>query len=128
MLTAALLFLAAAQADVPEARDAFRARQDDLILLAGSLGTLHRLNQVCPGYGNVAVFRDRMQEVVNGERPIRATREAMIEAFNGGYNAAAQQHVTCGRAAETDLRQEALNALSLVERLSAEMASPSPRR
>jgi len=121
MIAAALLFLAATQGDLPEAKDHFRERQDDLILLAAKLGSLHRLSQVCPSYGNVAVFRDRMREVVQGERPIRATREAMIEAFNQQYTATAERHFACGTDAKTAFRSEAVETLAVSDRLSRGM-------
>ncbi|MEM9837807.1 MAG: TIGR02301 family protein [Pseudomonadota bacterium] len=122
MLAAAFLFLAAAQADVPEAADAFRSRQDDLVLLARKLGSLHRLNQVCPSYDSMTLFRDRMQEVVEGEKPIRATREAMIEAFNLSYNETARLYAACSSDAGAAMRREALEALAVTERLSGEMS------
>lgn len=124
MLAAAFLLIAAWQADVPEAADAFRGRQDDLVLLAGKLGSLHRLNQVCPSYGSLTVFRDRMQDVVEGERPIRATREAMIEAFNLAYNETARLHAACGSEASAAMRRDALEALAVTERLSRAMSTP----
>ena len=123
MIAAALLALAL-QAGVPEASDVFRQRQDDLILLSRKLGTLHRLDQVCPGGREAGVFRDRMQDVVEGERPIRATREAMIDAFNLAYNETALVHAACGGEAMGTLRREVTEALRLIERLSAGMGQP----
>ena len=127
MLIAAALFLAAAQGELPEAKDTFTARQEDLVLLAAKLGSLHRLSQVCPSYGDVAVFRDRMREVVQGERPIRATREAMIEAFNQQYTATSERHFACGSEAQASFRNAAVDTLAITERLAKGMGEPDPR-
>lgn len=121
MLIAAVLFLSLAQADLPEAKDHFTARQADLVQLAAKLGSLHRLSQVCPSYGNVAVFRDRMREVVEGERPLRATREAMIEAFNQQYTATSERHFACGSDAQASFRNQAVDTLAITERLARGM-------
>lgn len=119
----ATLMLLQATPLAPEAKDVFEARQEDLILLAGRLGGLHRLSQVCAGYGNIAIFRERMKEIIDGESPPRATRESMIDAFNDRYRSMSGSHFTCSRAAEADFREEALAALSLTQRLSGPIVS-----
>ncbi|GGY50082.1 TIGR02301 family protein [Parvularcula lutaonensis] len=117
----AALALAQAEPIAPEAKDVFEQRQGDLIALAGKLGGLHRLSQVCASYGNIAVFRDRMKELIDGERPPRDTREAMIAQFNASYRTMSGAHFTCSRRAETDFRREASDALRISERLSASL-------
>lgn len=103
----------------PEALLVFQSREQDLVTLAGQLGRLHRLNQICPGYGSITVFRDRMKDVIDGERPRRETREGMISNFNQGYRDMTEAHFACSAQAEADFRNEAIIALSLSERLSA---------
>lgn len=105
--------------NAPEAKAVFEARQNDLVELSARLGGLHRLNQLCPGYGRVSVFRDRMQEIIDGERPPRETRDAMVENFNGGFRRMANRHLTCSFDAEQDFQVEAMSALSITERLAA---------
>ncbi|MCQ8184813.1 TIGR02301 family protein [Parvularcula maris] len=117
----AALFLAQQPpvSDAPAAADVYGRRQQDLILLAARLGSLHRLNQVCPSYGQITVFRDRMMEVVDVERPPRDTKEAMIAGFNDGYRQMTERHMTCSLEAEEDFTRAALSALSISDRLAA---------
>lgn len=122
---ASLMLAALAAADTPpEARRLFETRQTDLVLLADRLGGLHRLNQVCPDYGNITVFRDSMRAVIEGERPVRTTREAMIKAFNEAYADMANRHGTCSADAEAAFRREARAAAAIVDRLSRGMGDP----
>jgi uncharacterized protein (TIGR02301 family) len=117
-LLAIALLLQTAPSTAPNASEVFERRQEDLVLLAARLGSLHRLNQVCPGYGSITVFRDRMKEMVDAERPPRMTREAMIAGFNDSYRQMSSRHLTCSPAAEDDFSRAALSALSITERLS----------
>lgn len=123
-MLALLALLLAFQADpepstAPDAKAVFQKRQEDLITLAGALGGLHRLNQLCPGYGRISIFRDRMKEIIDGERPPRDTREQMIANFNTGYRRMTRLHFTCSAQAEADFKSEAIAAYSVSERLSA---------
>jgi uncharacterized protein (TIGR02301 family) len=117
-LLAALFLQQTPPSTAPHASEVFERRQEDLVLLAARLGSLHRLNQVCPSYGSITIFRDRMKEVVEVERPPRMTREAMIASFNDGYRGMTDRHMVCSPAAEEDFSRAALSALSITERLS----------
>ena len=106
--------------DAPEAAAVFEARQDDLISLAGKLGMLHRLNQLCPEqYQSSTVYRDHMIDIIEGESPPRLTRESMINAFNQSFRQISAIHRTCSRRAEDDFRREALATLTITDRLYA---------
>ena len=118
-LTACLAAPAAAQPRVPEAKETFEARQRDLVTLAGHLGTLHRLRQVCFVEQNPDLFRLRMMTLVPLEMPVGATRLDMISAFNAGYRGASSLHAICGREARAAYAQEAERALVVTERLYA---------
>ena len=122
MIAAALLFMLSVQAnDLPDAREHFEARQQDLIYLARKLGGLHRLNQLCPTSADPYEFRRRVRSLIEGERPFRATREAMIEAFNLEYQEASSRYFRCDRDTEAAIQREAYEALAVTERLSASM-------
>ena len=110
---------AAAQPRVPEAAAAFEERQRDLVALAGHLGTLHRLRQVCYVEENPDLFRWRMRSLVPLEMPMGATRLDMISAFNAGYRDATALHAICGREARAAYAAEAERALVVTERLYA---------
>ena len=110
---------AAAQPRVPEAAEAFAQRQADLVTLAGHLGELHRLRQVCYVEEGPDLFRQRMMSIVPLEMPMGATRLDMISAFNAGYRAASGQHAICGREARAAYSRTAERALGVTERLYA---------
>ena len=110
---------ASAQPRVPEAAEAFAERQRDLVALAGHLGTLHRLRQVCYVEENPDLFRLRMMTLVPLEMPMGATRLDMISAFNAGYRQASARHAICGREARAAYAREAERALVVTERLYA---------
>ncbi len=112
-----------AQAPV-DAKTAFTERQADLIALAGHLGALHRLRQLCAYNDNVDLFRNRMRELVPLEAPMGRTRLDMIAAFNEHYRRESEAHITCSDAARTTYEAEASAALTVTERLYA----PFPNR
>lgn len=114
----AALFLMT-QPIAPEALEVFESRETDLITLSSQLGRLHRLNQVCPSSGNITVYRERMKEIIDGERPRRETRESMIAHFNQGYRDMTELHFTCSNRAEADFRNQAMRALWISERLAS---------
>ena len=119
LAAASLCGPAAAQPRVPEAAEAFAQRQADLVALAGMLGELHRLRQVCYVEEGPDLFRQRMMSIVPLEMPMGATRLDMISAFNAGYRAASSQHAICGREARAAYSRTAERALVVTERLYA---------
>lgn len=120
LLLAALLPAGAARAQaVPEAAERFEARQRDLVALAGKLGQLHRLRQVCYPRSDPDLFRERLLTLIPLEAPPGGTRLDMVDAFNAGYREAAALHLTCSGAARADYQREAELALAVTERLYA---------
>jgi uncharacterized protein (TIGR02301 family) len=115
---AAALALSLQGTPPPDARDVFLNRQDDLIALASKLGMLHRLDQLCATGYRPGLYREHMKAVVEGEQPMRATREAMIAAFNQSFRAMTEIHMTCSYEAREDMRREASVALAITDRLS----------
>ena len=118
-LAALLLALPVPAAAQPEAAEAFESRQADLVDLANHLGVLHRLRQVCHPEEEPDMFRRRLMAIIPLEVPKGSTRLDMIAAFNGGYRAAASDHVICGREARSAYAGEAEQALIVTERLYA---------
>ena len=123
----ALLLLAASlapaltpvRAQVPEAAEYFRQRQEDLVALARHLGGLHRLRQVCYPEDSPDLFRRRLLALVPLEAPMGGTRLDMVAGFNAGYREASNAHGFCGDEARAAYAGEAEAALAVVERLYA---------
>ena len=115
--------LAQAHAQAPvDAKTAFTERQADLVALAGHLGALHRLRQLCAYTENVDLFRNRMRELVPLEAPMGRTRLDMIAAFNEQYRSQSTAHLTCSDEARTTYETEAAAALTVTNRLYAPFA------
>ena len=121
LLVALLFFAQPVEPPAPEALDVFKSREEDLASLAGQLGRLHRLHQLCPSSGSSTIFRDRMKDIIDGERPRRETREAMIATFNQGYRDMTKVHFACSSRAEADFQKQAVIALGLSDRLAADL-------
>ena len=116
----AVLALTGTHADAqPEAGTVFAQRQADLVALAGHLGGLHRLRQVCHPEEDPDRYRDRLMAIIPVEVPKGSTRLDMIAAFNAGYRAKASEHAICGREARSATSAEAEAALIVTERLYA---------
>ncbi|MEM9232776.1 MAG: TIGR02301 family protein [Pseudomonadota bacterium] len=109
----------AAQRAPVDARENFEARQRDLVSLAGHLGSLHRLQQICGSGYRPELYRNRMQDVVELEVPMGSTRLDMIAAFNSSYRDMSRAYLACGDAARATFETEAQQALRVVERLYA---------
>jgi len=109
----------AAAKDPIEASEAFEQRQRDLVSLAGYLGQLHRLHQVCGDPYNSNLFRNRMKEVVPLESPMGSTRLDMIAAFNEGYREASALYSACDDEVQSIYEKTAERALVVTDRLYA---------
>ncbi|WP_370339005.1 TIGR02301 family protein [Parvularcula marina] len=102
-----------------EAQESFESRQRDLVALAGHLGMLHRLHQLCGDGYREGLYRVRMQQIVELEVPMGSTRLDMVAAFNSAYRDASRDYLACGVDAQTLYESEAKQALLVVERLYA---------
>lgn len=102
-----------------DAKTAFDQRQVDLVTLAGHLGALHRLRQICAYHENADLFRNRMREIVPLEAPMGRTRLDMISAFNQQYRSQSRAHLTCGDEAWASYERQAQAALRVTKRLEA---------
>ena len=120
LFLAVTVFMAAPVAAQPvDAKESFDRRQEDLVALAGHLGTLHRLQQVCGGGYESNLYRNRIQQVIRAEEPMGATRLDMIAAFNSAYRNSSRQFLACDAIAEDLQVEEARKALRIVDRLYA---------
>lgn len=109
----------AIQAKPVDAKDAFDTRQQDLVSLAGHLGALHRLHQICGPGSRPDLYRSRMQQVVRMEAPMGSTRLDMVAAFNSSYRDMSRAYLACGDGAQDTFIAEARTTLRIVERLYA---------
>lgn len=115
MIWAAPLLLAAALAGrAPEQRQT-------LIDLAYVLGEAHALRQVCSGSTD-QTWRERMNRMMELERPEDGLNRRMVDAFNAGFMTRQAEHPSCDSAAAEAERATARRGQALSETL----ADPSP--
>lgn len=83
----------AQQDDVPE-----RPYDAQLMRLAEILGALHYLRPLC-GAEEEQVWRDKMRELLDAEKPEDVRRAALVDSFNRGYRGFQRTYRSCNDAA-----------------------------
>ena len=68
--------------------------ESQLLQLAGILGTLQMVQSLCSPQDQ-EFWRERMQEMIRLEKPSREQQNALINAFNAGYNDAQNRFTSC---------------------------------
>ena len=96
---AAFLLFAPLAASAQEAtpslqRSGGASTESQLLQLAGLLGTMQMVQSLCSPQDQ-DFWRDRMQEMIRLEKPSREQQNALINAFNSGYNEAQNKFTTC---------------------------------
>ncbi len=96
LLAASLLLApiaASAQQTAPQ-QSGSGSVESRLSQLAGLLGTMQMLQSLCSPQDQ-DFWRERMQEMIRLEKPSREQQNALINAFNTGYNSAQSTFTTC---------------------------------
>lgn len=95
---AALLLIASLAASAQDAaapqRSGGGSVESQLTQLAGLLGTLQMVQSLCSPQDQ-DFWRERMQEMIRVEKPSREQQNALINAFNAGYNDAQNKFTSC---------------------------------
>ncbi|WP_185983064.1 TIGR02301 family protein [Aureimonas mangrovi] len=86
--------------------------------LAGILGSIHFLRTLC-GDDNASVWRDKMNELIEAQKPNEADRRILIAQFNGGYRAFESTYRQCTPAAEVATRRYLEEGATLSREISA---------
>ena len=117
LVFAACALLAPLAASAQEAtpslqRSGGASTESQLLQLAGLLGAMQMVQSLCSPQDQ-DFWRERMQEMIRLEKPSREQQNALINAFNNGYNDTQNKFTTCtaeARALATDTahRGEAL--------------------
>ena len=74
------------------------AYDEEMMRLAGILGSLHYLRELC-GAKEGQLWRERMQELLEKEEPTAERRARLVARFNGGYRAWREIYRECTPAA-----------------------------
>lgn len=67
--------------------------ESQLVRLAEILGALHYLRNLCGEEGHV--WRERMEEFLEAEKPDDARRARLVASFNRGYRGFETSYATC---------------------------------
>lgn len=79
--------------------------------LASILGSMHFLRTLC-GEADAGIWRDKIQELIDAQKPGEADRRKLVASFNAGYRGFAAVYRECTPAARTVInkyRQEGLD-------------------
>lgn len=89
-----------------------------LISLAEILGSLHYLRALCGEQSSL--WRERMEKLLDAEKPDDERRLRMVASFNHGYNSFAAVYTTCTKSAITAIDRYMLEgekiSLEIVQR------------
>jgi len=93
------------------------SRRMILIDLSFAIGESHALRQVCRGAED-QYWRDRMQRVLEAERPSPGEAQRLRTAFNNGYLSAQAEHRRCTQQSRTAETAAAQRGADLAKRLA----------
>jgi uncharacterized protein (TIGR02301 family) len=102
LLVCLLPSLAAAQT-APQAPAQAPPFEPQLLRLAELMGALHYLRALC-GFSDAPVWRDRMNDLIDGQGLDQAAKERYAGAFNRGYRTYGETYRTCDEAAAKVIR------------------------
>ena len=117
--------LANAQEATPSLqRSGGASTESQLVQLASLLGTMQMVQSLCsPADGDF--WRERMQEMIRLEKPSREQQNALIGAFNAGYNNAQNKFTTCTADARALATDTANKGMALAQSLSNAISLPN---
>jgi len=97
--------------------------ESQLLQLAGLLGTMQMVQSLCSPQDQ-DFWRERMQEMIRLEKPSREQQNALINAFNAGYNQAQDKFTTCTAEARTLATDTAHKGEALAQALANAITVP----
>lgn len=86
--------------------------------LSSILGSVHFLRTLC-GDPGAAVWRDKMNELLEAQSPSEADRKILIASFNGGYRAFESTYRKCTPAARLAVSRYQTEGATLSREISA---------
>lgn len=90
----------------------------DLLRLADMLGALHHLRAVCSA-ADAALWRDRMNQLLEAEATTSTRRARLAGAFNAGYQTYRRSYSTCTPAAQYVIRRFLAESAELARNVAA---------
>lgn len=108
--------LATAPATAQRADDDARPYDSKLIRLAEILGAVHYLRELC-GANEGQRWRERMQELLEGEGTSPLRKAKLANSFNNGYRSYSRTYQSCTPSAQTAISRFLAEGAQLSEAL-----------
>ena len=124
LLVSAPLIASAQEATPSLQRSGGASTESQLSELAGLLGTMQMIQSLCSP-SDQDFWRLRMQEMIRLEKPSRERQNALINAFNAGYNDAQNKFSTCTAEARALAADTAHKGEALAQALSNAITVPA---
>ncbi|MGF1457011.1 MAG: TIGR02301 family protein [Alphaproteobacteria bacterium] len=121
VLTIVLALSAVRPAPAEEQVEGLNTYEYMLIDLSRALGALHHLRSMCYPEEHV-LWRERMKELIRLEQPSRRQMSDMTRNFNDYYHSAQRRFPDCTRAALSEARLHADQAVRIADRLLARLS------
>ncbi len=115
------LSIVAAPVAAQRTDDDARPYDSNLLRLAEILGAVHYLRELC-GANEGQRWRERMQELIDGEGTTPMRRARLANSFNNGYRSYSRTYQSCTPSAQTAIARFMAEGARLAEAL----AKPSP--
>ena len=125
-LAVAALSLVLAGGGSATAQDASRrpgVERSTVVALAYTLGEAHALRRLCAGPAD-ATWYGRMQRLIAEEAYDAASRRQLVDSFNAGFAASAEQHPACDRRSRMAEAAVAERGRALAEHLATPGQTP----
>jgi uncharacterized protein (TIGR02301 family) len=94
------------------------AYEPQLLRLSELMGALHYLRALC-GFADAPAWRDKMNELIDGQGLDQAGKERYAGAFNRGYRAYSETYRTCNQAAAKVIRDYLAESGAIIKDLDS---------
>lgn len=111
-----VLLISAVPAAGQRADDDARPYDQNLIRLAEILGAVHYLRELC-GANEGQRWRERMQELIDGEGTTPLRKARLANSFNNGYRSYGRTYQSCTPSAQTAIARFMAEGARLAEAL-----------
>lgn len=109
---------ATAQTAPPPAGPQMPAYEPQLLRLSELMGALHYLRALC-GFADAPAWRDKMNELIDGQGLDQAGKERYAGAFNRGYRAYSETYRSCNQAAGKVIRDYLAESGAIIKDLDS---------
>jgi uncharacterized protein (TIGR02301 family) len=119
ILVALVMVLSAPMHTSARAAEETKPYDTKLVRLAELLGAVHFLRALC-GTNEGALWREKMDALVEAEGTTALRRAKLVQSFNKGYRSYRRTYQTCTKSAETAVARFLAEGAEIAETVSAD--------